>query len=59
MGMTIRMAIPDYQSLMLPVLKLASDGKERKFNSAIEALADEFIRNRGLSPIVLCCWPRP
>ena len=43
-----RMAIPDYQSLMLPVLKLASDGKEHKFSSAVEELADEF----GLSVYV-------
>ena len=37
------MAIPDYQSLMLPVLKLASDGKEHKFSSAVEGLADAFV----------------
>ena len=36
------MTIPDYQTLMLPVLKLASDGKEHKFSSAVEGLADEF-----------------
>lgn len=36
------MAIPDYQSLMLPVLRLAFDGKEHKFSGAVEALADEF-----------------
>ncbi len=42
------MSIPDYQSLMLPVLKLASDSEEHKFSSAVEAL----VLNRGLSPIV-------
>ena len=36
------MAIPDYQTLMLPVLKLASDGNEHKFSKAVEVLADEF-----------------
>lgn len=36
------MAIPDYQTLMLPVLKLASDEKEHKFSQAVEILADEF-----------------
>jgi len=36
------MAIPDYQTLMLPVLKLASDGKEHKFSQAVEDLADKF-----------------
>jgi len=35
-------AIPDYQTLMLPVLKLASDGKEHKFSQAVETLANEF-----------------
>ena len=36
------MPIPDYQTLMLLLLKLASDGEERKFREAIEALATEF-----------------
>lgn len=36
------MTIPDYQTLMLPVLKLASDEKEHKFSQAVEKLADQF-----------------
>lgn len=36
------MAIPDYQTLMLPVLKLAADGTEHKFRDAVDKLADEF-----------------
>lgn len=36
------MPIPDYQTLMLPVLKLASDQSEHKFSQAVEELADEF-----------------
>ena len=36
------MAIPDYQTLMLPVLKLASDRKEHKFSQAVDYLANEF-----------------
>jgi restriction system protein len=36
------MAIPDYQSIMMPLLKLASDGQEHFLRDAIEALADEF-----------------
>ncbi len=36
------MTIPDYQTLMLPVLKLAADGKEHKFSQAVEELADAF-----------------
>ncbi len=34
--------IPDYQSLMLPLLKLVSDRKEHKYRDLIENLAIEF-----------------
>ena len=34
------MPIPDYQSLMLPVLKYAGDGNEHSLRQAIDALAD-------------------
>lgn len=34
--------IPDYQSLMLPLLKLVSDGNEHKYRDMIESLAVEF-----------------
>ncbi len=33
------MPIPDYQTLMLPVLQLASDGQEHKFRDAVEQLS--------------------
>ncbi len=36
------MPIPDYQTLMLPVLNLASDEQEHKFSEAVEWLAEEF-----------------
>lgn len=36
------MAIPDYQTLMLPVLQLAADEKVHKFSHAVEALAERF-----------------
>jgi restriction system protein len=36
------MPIPDYQTLMLPVLKLAADGREHRFRDAVEQLASEF-----------------
>jgi restriction system protein len=36
------MAIPDYQTLMLPLLKFAGDGKEHTVGEAVEKLADEF-----------------
>jgi restriction system protein len=34
--------IPDYQTLMLPLLKAVADGKEYKVNDVIETLANEF-----------------
>ena len=36
------MAIPDYQTIMLPLLKLANDGQEHFLRDAVEMLADEF-----------------
>jgi restriction system protein len=39
-------AIPDYQSLMLPVLRLAADGEPHRTTDLIESLSLEF----GLSP---------
>ncbi|OGC78440.1 MAG: restriction endonuclease [candidate division Zixibacteria bacterium RBG_16_50_21] len=40
------MAIPDYQSIMLPLLKYVGDEKEHYIREAIEALAKQF----GLTP---------
>jgi len=36
------MAIPDFQTLMLPLLQLAGDGSEWLFRDAVTRLADEF-----------------
>jgi restriction system protein len=36
------MAIPDYQSCMLPLLKFYADGREKAFREAVEALVEEF-----------------
>lgn len=36
------MPIPDYQTAMLPLLRLASDGGEHRFRDAIERLAQDF-----------------
>lgn len=36
------MPIPDYQTLMLPVLRLAEDGLEHRFRDAVERLASGF-----------------
>jgi restriction system protein len=36
------MPIPDYQSIFLPLLKLASNGEEHALRSAVDRLADRF-----------------
>ena len=36
------MAIPDYQTIMLPLLKFVSDNQEHKTRDAIEQLSNEF-----------------
>jgi len=36
------MAVPDFKSLLLPMLKLAGDGNEHSTNEAIEKLANQF-----------------
>ncbi len=36
------MSIPDFQSIMLPLLELTGDGKEHKLSDAIEHLANHF-----------------
>lgn len=36
------MAIPDYQTLMLPVLQLASDNEEHRFRDSVDSLAVKF-----------------
>ena len=36
------MSIPDYQSLMSPLLRLASDGQEHSFANLVDALAAEY-----------------
>ena len=36
------MAVPDFQSIMLPLLQFSSDGQEHTLSNAIEALASYF-----------------
>ena len=36
------MAVPDFQTLMLPLLKLASDGQQHTLAETVERLAQEF-----------------
>ena len=48
------MPIPDYQTIMLPLLRFASDGAEHSLRDAIETLADNFnlsnVERRALLP---------
>ena len=37
------MAVPDFQTLMRPLLSYAQDGQEKNIGEAIKALADEFV----------------
>ncbi|RRR71841.1 MAG: hypothetical protein EI684_10950 [Candidatus Viridilinea halotolerans] len=36
------MPIPDFQSLMLPMLKLAADGQEHRLRDVIELLSQQY-----------------
>jgi restriction system protein len=36
------MAIPDYETLMLPILRLLRDGKVHKMSDVVDAMADKF-----------------
>ena len=36
------MTIPDYQTVMLPLLRVGADGQEHSLREAIESLANEF-----------------
>src|SRR5512139_3897073 len=36
------MTVPDFQSMMLPFLKIAADGQEHSFGETVEALAKQF-----------------
>ncbi len=36
------MTVPDYQSVMLPLLKALGDGEEHSLHEVIETLADQF-----------------
>src|SRR5205807_5730509 len=38
----LRMAVPDFQSLMLPLLKITGDGNEHTTSEVIETLAQQF-----------------
>ena len=40
--LSFSMSIPDFQSIMLPLLELASDGREHKLSETITHLATHF-----------------
>lgn len=40
-----QMAIPDFQTIMLPLLELVSDGKEYRFRDVIESISERFDLN--------------
>jgi restriction system protein len=41
-SLRLAMAIPDYQTLMVPLLRFASDGEEHSLRQTIDVLAQEF-----------------
>ena len=43
------MAIPDFQSLMHPLLEAHNDGKEHKNRDLVNALADQFNYSIGVA----------
>jgi restriction system protein len=47
------MPIPDYQTLMLPLLKLTSDGKEHRVNDLVDALGEIFALTEDEKKILL------
>jgi restriction system protein len=38
----VMMAIPDYQTLMLPILKISGDGQEQRISDVVDQLARDF-----------------
>jgi restriction system protein len=47
------MAVPDFQTLMLPLLKLASDGQQHAHAEAVDRLAQEFqLSNEDLAQLL-------
>ena len=63
------MAIPDFQTLMLPLLKIAGDGREHYIHDAVNKLGENFevseeekaqLLPSGQQPIFYnrVCWAR-
>ncbi len=55
------MAIPDYQSCMLLLLRMASDCREHRIRDAVRKVADEFgltgEERRDGGTLVICRYP--
>ena len=47
------MAIPDFQSLMLPLLRSLADGSERSTQETIDTLAEELGLTTNTQPVML------
>lgn len=47
------MAIPDFQTIMLPLLKLTADQKEYEFHDLVETLANEFTLSKEERKVLL------
>ena len=47
------MAVPDFESLMLPLLKLAADGQPHSLGQAREALAVQFGQAFGIAGLAV------
>jgi restriction system protein len=46
------MTVPDFQSIMLPFLKIAGDGREHSFSETVEILAKELLSNEDLKEML-------
>jgi len=53
------MPIPDFQTIMLPLLQLASDGEERSIHEAVESLANHFSLNEEETSRLLSSGQQP
>src|SRR5262245_142600 len=53
------MAIPDFQSIMLPLLRLAGDNKEHSLRDAVESLADRMGLSREERTVLLPSGRQP
>jgi restriction system protein len=46
------MTVPDFQSIMLPFLKIAGDGREHSFSETVEILAQQLLSGEDLKEML-------